>query len=123
MARQRTDLALEAHELWQQSTGKTTQLSGVKAEDHEVEGFAVHTVHILNEAGAAALDKPMGQYITLELDGSTVGTVTRPPYSFEFSAGQGVHQLKLRLFNSLGNQMECYAEESGILAGGYIEKI
>ena len=61
--------------------------------------------------------------LTLELDGSTVGTVTRPPYSFEFSAGQGVHQLKLRLFNSLGNQMECYAEESGILAGGYIEKI
>ena len=69
MARQRTDLALEAHELWQQGTGKTTQLSGVKAEDREVEGFAVHTVHILNEEGAAALDKPMGRYITLELDG------------------------------------------------------
>ena len=25
--------------------------------------------------------------------------------------------------NSLGNQMECYAEESGILDGGYIEEI
>ena len=69
MARQRTDLALEAHELWQQSTGKTTQLSGVKAEDHEVEGFAVHTVHILNKEGAAALGKPTGRYLTLELDG------------------------------------------------------
>lgn len=69
MARQRTDLAQEAHELWQQSIGKTTRLSGVRAEDHHLEGFAVHTVHILDEEGAAALNKPMGRYLTLELDG------------------------------------------------------
>lgn len=69
MARQRTDLAAEAHELWQQSTGKTTVLSGVKAVDDTREGFAVHTVHILDEEGSAALDKPVGCYVTVELDG------------------------------------------------------
>lgn len=69
MARQRTDLAAEAHELWQQSSGKTTSLSGVKAEDTTKEGFAVHTVRILDEEGAAALDKPVGCYVTVELNG------------------------------------------------------
>ncbi len=69
MARQRTDLAAEAHELWQQSTGKTTSLSGVKATDDTKEGFAVHTVHILDEEGATALGKPIGHYLTVELDG------------------------------------------------------
>lgn len=69
MAGPRTDLAMEAHQLWQQSTGKTTALSGVRAEDSEAEGFAVHTVSILDEEGAAALGKPTGRYITVELDG------------------------------------------------------
>ena len=69
MARQRTDLAAEAHELWQQSTGKTAALPGVKASDDTREGFAVHTVHILDEEGSAALDKPAGCYVTVELDG------------------------------------------------------
>ena len=69
MARQRTDLAAEAHQLWQQSTGQTTTLSGVKAVDSEAEGFAVHTVSILDQEGADALGKPVGRYVTLELDG------------------------------------------------------
>ena len=69
MAQQRTDLASESHELWQQSTGRTTTLSGVRAEDDHLEGFAVHKVHILDREGAEALGKPMGRYITVELDG------------------------------------------------------
>lgn len=69
MARQRTDLATEAHELWQQSTAQTTSLSGVRAEDDSKEGFAVHTVQILDAEGADALGKPIGRYVTLELDG------------------------------------------------------
>lgn len=59
----------------------------------------------------------------LYLDGKCLGRITRPPYSFCFEAGKGPHTLTLRVANSLGNQMECYAEESGILAGGGIEKL
>ncbi len=69
MARQRTDLAAEAHQLWQESAGRTAALAGVKAADDTAHGFAVHTVTILDQEGAAALGKPQGRYVTLELDG------------------------------------------------------
>ncbi len=65
----RTDLALEARELWQESAEETTELSGVKAEDTLREGFPVTTVRILDKAGEDALGKPPGTYITLTLDG------------------------------------------------------
>lgn len=69
MAQQRTDLAAEAHELWRQSAARTSSLSGVKAEESETEGFPVNTVSVLDEEGAAALGKPVGRYVTVELDG------------------------------------------------------
>lgn len=69
MAQQRTDLAQESHELWQQGTAGAASLSGVRAEDDRTEGFPVHTVQILDAEGAGALGKPVGRYITLELDG------------------------------------------------------
>ncbi|MBQ7144445.1 MAG: GPR endopeptidase [Oscillospiraceae bacterium] len=64
----RTDLALEARQLWQERAG-TEALSGVRAVDREREGFAVHVVEILDESGEAALGKPRGRYVTVELDG------------------------------------------------------
>jgi len=69
MAQRRTDLAQEAYQLWQESTADTTAHPGVQAEDREVEGFAAHRVCVLDDAGAAALGKPAGQYLTVELDG------------------------------------------------------
>lgn len=63
----RTDLAAEAHELWQQSTGKTTALSGVLARDEEAEGLSLHRVEILSEEGEQALGKPQGTYLTLDI--------------------------------------------------------
>lgn len=65
----RTDLAVEAKELWQESAQDQTQLPGVKARDTTREGFSVTTVEILDDQGAQALGKPRGTYITLELDG------------------------------------------------------
>lgn len=69
MRNRRTDLALEAHEMWQQSAGKTTQLPGVQAREHLREGYTVTTVQVLDKQGAQALGKPPGRYITLTLDG------------------------------------------------------
>ncbi|MBQ8852561.1 MAG: GPR endopeptidase [Oscillibacter sp.] len=65
----RTDLALEARELWQEGPGKTTRLSGVEARDYAREGFSVTAVHILDHRGQQALGKPPGSYITVTLDG------------------------------------------------------
>lgn len=69
MAVRRTDLALEARQLWMESAAETTALAGVAAGEHTREGYAVTTVEVLDERGAQALGKPVGRYITLELDG------------------------------------------------------
>lgn len=69
MLQKRTDLAVEAHEMWRESAGKITELTGVRAEEGEREGFSATVVTVLDEAGAAALGKPVGRYVTLELDG------------------------------------------------------
>ena len=65
----RTDLALEAREVWQESAEENTTLRGVWARELETEGFRVTRVKILNDEGAEALGKPCGSYTTIELDG------------------------------------------------------
>lgn len=65
----RTDLALEARELWQESAGRTTKLSGVEAQEGIRDGIPVTTVRILDREGEQALGKPQGCYVTLTLDG------------------------------------------------------
>ena len=69
MTMRRTDLALEARELWQESAGETTKLPGVEARDGEREGLPVTTVDILDQEGEKALGKPKGRYVTLTLEG------------------------------------------------------
>ena len=63
----RTDLALEAQELWQESAEKTTKLRGVKASKRKLEGYALTAVEILDQRGEEALGKPRGTYLTLDL--------------------------------------------------------
>ncbi len=67
MLAKRTDLALEARELWQESAERTTRLSGVKATKTKQEGYPVTRVDILDERGEKALGKPQGSYLTVDL--------------------------------------------------------
>ncbi len=67
MLTKRTDLALEARELWQESAERTTRLSGVKATKTKQEGYPVTRVDILDERGEKALGKPQGSYLTIDL--------------------------------------------------------
>ena len=62
----RTDLALEARELWQESAERTTRLSGVKATKTKREGYPVTRVDILDQRGEKALGKPQGSYLTID---------------------------------------------------------
>lgn len=64
---QRTDLAAEARQLWQESAGKTSSLPGVKAREAVQKGFPVTKVEILSREGSEALGKPEGQYLTVDL--------------------------------------------------------
>lgn len=69
MLDKRTDLAVEARELYYASTEKKSELKGVIATDSDKQGFPVTTVEILDEDGARALSKPVGKYITITLEG------------------------------------------------------
>lgn len=69
MRMRRTDLALEARELWQEQAGKLTALPGVEAGDTFREGILVNTVKVLDQRGEEALGKPRGSYVTLTLEG------------------------------------------------------
>ena len=69
MRQRRTDLALEAKELWEESAQQTARLEGVAAFTETREGFLTETVEILDERGEKALGKPAGRYVTLTMDG------------------------------------------------------
>ena len=65
MLRKRTDLAMEAHELW--SAGHEEAHTGVSSKQHDVLGYQVTAVQIKNRSAAEALGKPIGAYSTLDL--------------------------------------------------------
>ena len=69
MLKHRTDLALEAAQLWRESAGAADRLPGVESGERLREGFPVTTVRVLDREGERALGKPAGTYVTLELDG------------------------------------------------------
>lgn len=69
MTQRRTDLAVEAHQLWREGAQDAAALTGVRAEEGSREGFPVTTVTITSPEGAQALGKPQGVYVTIELDG------------------------------------------------------
>lgn len=64
----RTDLAAEAREIWQESAGVQTALSGVMAYDKKCGGVNVTVVKILDEEGEKALCKPRGVYTTIAVE-------------------------------------------------------
>ena len=67
MINRRTDLAVEAHQLWRDGAQKTTELSGVEARDQTRHGCPVTVVNVLNGEGAQAIGKPVGCYVTVEM--------------------------------------------------------
>ena len=67
MFAKRTDLALEARELWQESAGKTGRLRGVRSSRRRLEGYSLTRVEILDRRGEEALGKPPGIYLTVDL--------------------------------------------------------
>lgn len=64
---QRTDLASEAWALWRESAKETTALSGVRAREGLLGDFPVTEVEITSREGEAALGKPPGRYVTVDL--------------------------------------------------------
>lgn len=63
----RTDLAIEAREILQETQEKEkNEPNGVKVETEEGECYTLTKVSIFNEEGSEAMGKPKGEYITIE---------------------------------------------------------
>ncbi|MFW6238985.1 MAG: GPR endopeptidase, partial [Halanaerobiales bacterium] len=63
-----TDLALEAHNLAVERSGRG-EVHGVSLKEDSTENARVTRVEVLDQKGAEALGKPVGKYITIEADG------------------------------------------------------
>ncbi|AYF54499.1 GPR endopeptidase [Clostridium botulinum C] len=61
----RTDLAVEAKEIYEEENGKSIQ--GVEFDEDFESGVKLTDVRILDENGEKSMGKPIGRYITLEL--------------------------------------------------------
>ena len=63
----RTDLVCEARELWREAS-PDVDMPGVTADEKEVQGFKVTTVDVTTGEGEKAVGKPVGRYITIDIE-------------------------------------------------------
>ena len=96
----RTDLALEARELWREREPLSPLPEGVESRTEEIRGSTVDTLRIGSEEGAAALGKRRGAYVTLTPD----AFLRREEGAFEAAAELLAQQLRdlLRLPGEAG---------------------
>lgn len=84
----RTDLALEAQELWRESAQEESELAGVAATEEEISGMTVTRVRVLDERGVKYLNKPIGNYTTVEITGITRRDADIFPRAIDTVAGE-----------------------------------
>lgn len=62
----RTDLALEAREIYSENAKDKEEIDGVDVKIKKNEGITTTKIRITNENGVRALGKPIGSYVTIE---------------------------------------------------------
>ncbi len=73
----RTDLAVEAREMYMEASSVECDIEGVEAEkDTPFDGIGVTRIKISSEKGASVLKKPVGNYITVEVPETVYGEQT-----------------------------------------------
>lgn len=93
MLKRRTDLAVEAEALTKTAqTGRGPE--GVRVQEEVREGCPVTRVEILDDRGEAALDRPMGTYVTVDLSGLARREEGAFPRSCTALAGELGHLLR-----------------------------
>ena len=99
MLQRRTDLAVEAEALSKPAAAP----EGVRVREERREGCPVTRVEILDGRGEAALGKPVGTYVTVDLTGLVRREEEAFPRSCRALAGELSHLLRrCRVFNVPG---------------------
>lgn len=101
----RTDLALEARESWQEQRSAAEEIPGVSVTEEVRGGIRLTRLEIRSAEGAAALEKPEGVYVTLEIE----SVLRREEAAFEGAAQLLAEQLR----SCLPGQMQ-----QGVLVAG-----
>lgn len=68
MTYKRTDLALEETEMHREKTAKKGEIDGIKISEQNDNGIKITRVEVLDENASRTIQKPIGNYITLEAD-------------------------------------------------------
>ena len=63
----RTDMADERNDIYKKQNKITNEIDGINVENESKEEVEISRVKIVNEAGEKALEKPIGNYITLDI--------------------------------------------------------
>lgn len=71
----RTDLALERRDLYKKAEGLEDEIEGIETEENELgEKIRTARVKVINEKGAEAIGKPVGNYITIDIQKLKIAT-------------------------------------------------
>ena len=62
----RTDLALEAKEMYESNQQEATEIPGVRVQNKDLGNCKVSIVEVIDEQGSKIMNKGIGKYITLE---------------------------------------------------------
>lgn len=63
----RTDMAVERRDLYRKANNIENEIDGIECMEEEVEDIKITRVNITNQQGAQALQKPVGNYITIDV--------------------------------------------------------
>ena len=63
----RTDMAVERRDLYKNANKLEDEIQGVECEEEEIEDMSITRVKITNEEGERALERRMGNYITIDI--------------------------------------------------------
>lgn len=72
----RTDLALERRDLYKKAHGLESEVDGIEIQEEKTEDekVIVSRVKVLNDVGAEAIGKPVGDYITIDIQKLKIAT-------------------------------------------------
>ncbi len=63
----RTDMAVERRDLYRKANNIEDEIDGIECEEEEIEDIKITRVSVTNETGQTALQKPIGNYITIDV--------------------------------------------------------
>ncbi len=63
----RTDMAVERRDLYKKANKLENEINGIECEEEKIEDINITRVKITNREGELALDKKMGNYITIDM--------------------------------------------------------